>query len=84
MLSTLDLYAVHVLASGNPPSFVTLPSGYHNELMDARSFLPGLNHSVPIPEFNASYNMIMVICIGAFICLHRKKRRGARMTHTNQ
>ena len=38
-LSTLDLYAVHVLASGTVPAFITLPSNLQNQRVDARTFL---------------------------------------------
>ncbi len=39
MLSTLDLYAVHVLASGSAPAFITLPASVLNQRVDARNFL---------------------------------------------
>jgi hypothetical protein len=39
-LSTLDLYAVYVLAMGNAPNFVTLPSDIPNVLTFATFFLP--------------------------------------------
>lgn len=38
-LSTLDLYAIRVLASGNAPPFVTLPDGVQNELLRVTLFL---------------------------------------------
>jgi hypothetical protein len=38
-LSTLDLFALHVLASGNSPQFVTLPAGKQNQLTVATHFL---------------------------------------------
>ncbi len=48
MISTLDIYALHVLASGSAPSFVTLPSTAENTLFDARTFLtPGANSPNP-------------------------------------
>jgi hypothetical protein len=39
-LSTLDLYAVHVLAQGSAPSFVTLPDGINDQLTAVTNFLP--------------------------------------------
>ena len=39
-LSTLDLYAVHVLAQGSAPTFVTLPDGLPDQLTPATTFLP--------------------------------------------
>jgi hypothetical protein len=39
-LSTLDLYAVHVLAQGSAPSFVTLPDGVEDQLTAVTFFLP--------------------------------------------
>jgi len=38
--STLDLYALHVIALGNPPNFVTLPDGLQNQFTPVTSFLP--------------------------------------------
>lgn len=37
--STLDLYALHVLAQGSAPTFVTLPDGVQNQLMPVTAFL---------------------------------------------
>jgi hypothetical protein len=37
--STLDLYALHVLAQGDAPAFVTLPDGVQNQFAPAMSFL---------------------------------------------
>jgi hypothetical protein len=39
-LSTLDLFALHILASGSAPQFVTLPAGKQNQLTVATHFLP--------------------------------------------
>lgn len=39
MLSTLDMYALHVLASGETPSFVTLPGSVQNQLFKAETFI---------------------------------------------
>jgi len=38
-LSILDLYALKVLASGNAPTFVTLPGDVQNQLLDATTFI---------------------------------------------
>lgn len=38
-LSTLDLHAIHTLALGDAPTFVTLPDGVRNELTLATYFL---------------------------------------------
>lgn len=55
MISTLDIYALHVLASGGVPNFVTLPSSVQNQLFGARTFLtPGVNSPTPTPEFTPS------------------------------
>jgi hypothetical protein len=39
-LSTLDLYALQVLAGGSAPNFVTLPDGLQDQLTPATTFLP--------------------------------------------
>ena len=38
--STLGLYALHVLAAGSVPSFVTLPSGMSDQFTPVTEFLP--------------------------------------------
>jgi len=38
--STLDLYALQVLAQGSAPNFVTLPAGVQDQLAPATAFLP--------------------------------------------
>jgi hypothetical protein len=38
--STLDIYALHLLAQGKAPQFVTLPDGTQDQLMPVTSFLP--------------------------------------------
>jgi len=38
--STLDLYALHILAQGNAPNFITLPDGVENQLIPVTIFLP--------------------------------------------
>jgi hypothetical protein len=54
MLSTLDLYAVHVLAEGQAPTFVTLPYGVQDQLVLATSFLPNAHEILlaPMPASN--------------------------------
>lgn len=39
-LSTLDLYALHVLAQGSAPTFVTLPDGVQDQFTPVTVFLP--------------------------------------------
>jgi hypothetical protein len=41
--STLDLYALHILAQGSAPNFVTLPAGVQNQFTPATAFLPNLH-----------------------------------------
>ncbi|MGA3406947.1 MAG: hypothetical protein ABSD49_14550 [Candidatus Bathyarchaeia archaeon] len=61
--STLDLYAVHVLAAGFVPTFVRLPNNIPYQT-DA---------PIPTPEFN-EYSLIVAICvIGATFCLRRRR-----------
>jgi len=38
--STLDLYALHVIALGNAPNFITLPGGVQNQFTPVTTFLP--------------------------------------------
>ena len=40
MFSTLDLYALQVLAAGTAPTFVTLPIGLADEFTPVTAFLP--------------------------------------------
>jgi hypothetical protein len=55
MLSMLDIYAVCMLASGNAPSFVTLPNGMENKKFDARMFAtPGESPQIEVPEYAPS------------------------------
>ena len=74
-LSILDLYALNVLASGNAPSFVTLPGNVPNQFVDATNFIaPGSNSPIPTPEFNGPYGIIAAICaLGASLYLRRRK-----------
>ena len=75
MISTLDLYAVHILALGSAPSFVTLPSNVQNQMIDARAFLnSGQSLPIPTPEFSDYYGLIATICaIGTLLSLRRKR-----------
>jgi hypothetical protein len=38
--STMDLYALHVLAQGSAPNFVTLPDGVQDQFTPVTTFLP--------------------------------------------
>ena len=38
--SAIDLYALHILALGSSPAFVTLPDGMQNQLFPVTMFLP--------------------------------------------
>jgi len=49
MLSILDLYAVHVLAEGEAPTFVTLPDGIQDQFVLATSFLPNAHEMLFSP-----------------------------------
>ena len=74
VFSTLDLYAVHVLASGNAPAFVTLPSNMQNQLIDASALL-GSGAPVPVPEFPVTSLSIVVAFLAAGFLLSRRVRR---------
>lgn len=73
MLSTLDLYAVHVLASGSAPPFVTLPGNLQNQRVDARTFL-GNQQPTPVPEFNGYYGIIAAACSLTFLLSRRRRK----------
>ena len=49
--STIDLYALHVVAQGNAPTFVTLPDGVQDQFMPVTMFLPQPENSVMITLF---------------------------------
>jgi hypothetical protein len=51
--STLDLYAVHVLAEGNAPNFVTLPDGVRDQFTPAINFLPNPHSQVVLASMPA-------------------------------
>ena len=55
--STLDLYAVHILAQGSSPSFVTLPDDFQDQFAPATYFLPNPHLQVafaPLPAASQS------------------------------
>jgi hypothetical protein len=58
MISILDLYALEVLASGNAPDFVTLPSNIQNQLFDSSIFLTlaNPNQLIWISDFHYCVN----------------------------
>ena len=74
MLSTLDLYAVHVLASGNAPAFVTLPSNIQNQKVDARTFLGHGQPPTPVPEFNGYYAILTAVCSLTLVLIRQRKK----------
>jgi len=74
MLSTLDLYAVHVLASGSAPAFVTLPDNLQNQMVDARTFLSQGQTPTPVPEFNGYYAILTAACFGALLLTRRRRK----------
>lgn len=75
LLSSLDLYATQVLAEGNLPNSVTLPSNVQNQAVDARMFLGGGSSApIPTPEFDGNFSTIVILCsIGALFFLRRRK-----------
>lgn len=75
LLSTLDLYALKVLASGYTPSFVTLPGNVQNQFVPATTFISGPTaQPIPTPEFNGYYGLIAAICaLGASLSLRRRR-----------
>lgn len=74
MLSTLDLYAVQVLASGNAPPFVTLPNNIQNQMVDATTFLGHGQPTTPVPEFNGYYGVLTVVCCFAPLLIRRRMK----------
>jgi hypothetical protein len=74
MLSTLDLYAVHVLASGSAPAFVTLPDNLQNQMVDARTFLSQGQTPTPVPEFNGYYAILTAACFGTLLLTRRRRK----------
>ena len=77
LLSTLDLYALYVLASGNAPNFVTLPSNVQNQFVNAATFISGLesNTPIPTPEFDGYYGIMAAMCaLGASLYLKRRTK----------
>jgi hypothetical protein len=73
-LSVLDLYALTVLASGDAPTFVTLPSNVQNQHLEATNFITHGEAPIPTPEFNGSYGIIASMCaLAAALYLRRRK-----------
>jgi len=67
--STLDLYAVHVLAQGSAPNSVTLPDGVQDQFTPATNFLPNPYSPValaPIPAVNQFTVQVPGPSIGSF------------------
>ena len=54
--STLDLYALHVLAQGNAPNFVSLPDGVQDQFIPATYFLLNPYSLVAAPGLVSSVN----------------------------
>jgi hypothetical protein len=78
MFSTLDLYAVHVLASGSTPTFVTLPNNLQDQLVDASTFLySGL--PVPVPEFPTMPPSVVIVFLVTGFLLARRVRRTRKL-----
>jgi hypothetical protein len=77
LISSLDLYAIHTLASGETaPAFIYLPSSIEYRLIDAQMFLTGEN-SIPTPEFNVWNLAILtqsVLGVSLMLIRRRKKR----------
>jgi hypothetical protein len=76
LISTLDLYAIHTLASGqNGSAFIYLPSSIEYRLVDARMFLTGEN-SIPMPEFKAwNLAIMMQFVLGVSLILIRRRKK---------
>jgi hypothetical protein len=76
MFSTLDLYALHTLAQGSAPPFVTLPAGMENQMVPADAFLRQGATPTPIPEFNSYLALIAAtLTLAPFIIKRRKQPR---------
>jgi hypothetical protein len=76
LISSLDLYAIHTLASGETaPAFIYLPSSIAYSLIDAQTFLTGEN-SIPTPEFNA-WNLAVLtqLALGVSLILIRRRKK---------
>jgi len=73
-LSTLDLYATHILAGGNAPLFVTLPNNIQNQAIDARTLVAtGVSAPIPAPEFGTSFGTIIVLTFIGGLLSHRRR-----------
>jgi hypothetical protein len=65
--STLDLYAVHVLAESNPEKYVTLPAN-----------IPYQQSPIPVSEFQSTSTLIIFISVCSTVVLFRSSRRKHR------
>jgi len=76
LLSSLDLYATQILASGSTPSSVTLPINIQDQGVDARTLIgAGSSAPIPTPEFDGSFSpIILLTSIGALLLLRRRIR----------
>lgn len=75
--SILDLYAVHLLALGNTPTFVSLPSNLQNQLVDASTFVDS-GVPVPVPEFPLMSPSIAIVFLVAGFLLAKRVRRAKK------
>jgi hypothetical protein len=78
MFSPLDLYAVHVLAPGSTPTFVTLPNNLQDQHVDASTFLDS-GVTVQVPEFPVMPppTIVIVFLVSRFL-LARSVRRAQK------
>jgi len=76
VLSTLDLYALSVLASGYAPNFVTLLGNVSNEFVEATSFTSTSRTAIPAPEFNGDYSYVAIIMLAFSAIIIRRRIRG--------
>lgn len=68
--STLDLYGIHMLASGRHPQSVTLPSG-----------IPYATAEIAIPEFSSVLGLFVVLLVATCVVFRRGIRgRGLRLS----
>jgi len=76
LLTTLDLYAIHLLASlANAPAFAYLPTSIPYRIVDASNFLLG-EQSIPAPEFSGSHVIFSVLfAVVASLYLIRRRTR---------
>jgi len=76
VLSTLDLYATQVLAAGNTPSSVTLPSNVQDQVIDARTLIgTGSATPIPTPEFDGFNVTVVLCCLSALLFIRRRTKK---------